>query len=86
MKHMNYRKPPGLLRGFPDAKRVKRKTRFAGGLRARWKDGKKRIYEWDYKKGTVERYDKTGQRHLGEYDGECGKRVGPPHPRRKVAP
>ena len=83
---MPYELPPADLPAFPDAKRARRKTRFGGGLRARWKDSEGQIFEWDYKKGTVERYDRTGQRHLGDFDPANGERVSRPSKRRKVEP
>ncbi len=83
---MPYEPPPADLPAFPDAKRSRRKTRFGGGLRARWKDADGEIYEWDYKKGTVERYDRSGQRHLGHFDPVTGTQVGRPSKRRKVEP
>ncbi|HYM16396.1 MAG TPA: colicin E3/pyocin S6 family cytotoxin [Dehalococcoidia bacterium] len=35
---MPYEPPPADLPAFPRATRSRRKTRFGGGLRARWKD------------------------------------------------
>ena len=83
---MPYEIPPSELSAFPGAKRARRKTRFGGGLRARWKDAEGQIYEWDNKKGTVERYDRTGQRHLGDFDPATGERVSRPTKSRKVEP
>jgi hypothetical protein len=46
---------PKDLKGFPEAKRAKPKTFFnAKMMRKRWKDDDGRIYEWDYRHGTVE--------------------------------
>ncbi|MDU6410076.1 MAG: colicin E3/pyocin S6 family cytotoxin, partial [Yersiniaceae bacterium] len=77
-------KPP--LPAFPDAKRAPRKTAIqgGGGLRARWKDTQGKIYEWDSQHGTVEIYDKSGRRHLGEFDPVSGKQTKPANPTRKV--
>ena len=83
---MPYELPPADLLAFPAAVRVRRKTSFGGGLRARWKDAEGSIYEWDYKKGTVERYDRTGQRHLGDFDPVTGELVSRPSKNRKVEP
>jgi hypothetical protein len=67
--------PPDDLPGFPDAREAKPKTprQDGNGLRKRWKDGKRRIYEWDYRHGRVEVYGKRGKPHLGEFDFETGK-------------
>lgn len=65
-----YNPPPKSLTGFPDAKRAKPK-----GGRARWKDSKGRIIEWDSQHGTVEVLDKTGKKHLGEFDPKTGKKL-----------
>jgi hypothetical protein len=37
---------PRNLPGFPHARRVKPKTKFAGGRRARWRDANGDILEW----------------------------------------
>ncbi|EFE7138047.1 S-type pyocin domain-containing protein [Escherichia coli] len=76
--------PP--LPAFPDAKKAPRKTviQGGGGLRARWKDSKGKIYEWDSQHGTVEVYDKSGRRHLGEFDPATGKQTKPADPTRRV--
>jgi hypothetical protein len=63
-----------LLPGFPDAREVKRKTPYAGGLRKRWKTNDGRILEWDYKHGEVEKYDKTGN-HLGAFDPDAAEKL-----------
>jgi hypothetical protein len=80
--------PPDTLRAFPQAEKVRPKTARPGGvgLRARWKDAaKQRIYEWDYRHGTVEVYDFRGH-HLGECDAETGHQVKGPEPGRRVVP
>jgi len=77
--------PPKSLHGFPDAKRAKRKTQYGGGLRARWRDSRGRIYEWDYENGAVEVYDSRGH-HLGEFDHVTGRRIKPANPARTVKP
>lgn len=67
------RHPPAdnVLPGFPQARRVRGKTRFPGGIRRRWREPDGTIYEWDYQHGTVEAYDRRGF-HLGEYDPSSG--------------
>lgn len=71
-----YFSAPDNLKAFPDAKTAKKKTNIPGvGLRARWKDSKGRIYEWDSKKGEVEIYDKTGKHHMGGFDPNTGKLI-----------
>lgn len=71
--------PPKDLPAFPDAKRGARK-----GRRERWIDSKGRIYEWDYKKGEVEIYDKTGKKHHGGFDPNTGKQRSKSVPSRKI--
>lgn len=70
---------PDELPAFPDAKPAKPKTpvQGGGGKRKRWKDKKKRIYEWDSQHGIVEQYDKTGKKHLGEFDPNTGEQLKP---------
>jgi hypothetical protein len=74
---LHHKIPPKNLAGFPNAKRVKSPTQ-----RARWKDEKGKIYEWDYKKGEVEVYDSQGKNHEGGFDPETGNQVSPPEPGR----
>ena len=76
---------PRNLPGFPHARRVKPKTKFAGGRRARWRDANGDILEWDARHGRVERYNARGA-HLGEFDQETGEQLSPPDPTRKVEP
>ena len=78
--------PPENLPAFPDAKKAKKKTprQGGGGLRERWKD-KKKIYEWDYQHGKVERYNKRGK-HEGEFDPETGEQTKPADKNRRVEP
>jgi hypothetical protein len=78
--------PPKDLLAFSDAERVKPKTpvQGGGGLRKRWKDSEGNIYEWDSQHGTVEKYDPSGQRHLGEFDPKTGQQTKPPDPSRKI--
>jgi hypothetical protein len=78
---------PETLDGFPDAKRVRRKTpvQGGGGKRVRWKDSDGIIYEWDSRHGTVEKYNKKG-RHLGEFDPNTGEELKGPIPNRWVEP
>jgi hypothetical protein len=57
------------LPGFPGAQKVRAKTpRPGGGRRSRWKTEDGRIIERDRLHETVEVYDPTGRRHLGEFD------------------
>ncbi|WP_298977398.1 colicin E3/pyocin S6 family cytotoxin, partial [uncultured Campylobacter sp.] len=62
------------LKGFPGLTKDRRKTPIqgGGGLRKRWKDKKGNIYEWDYRHGGLEKYDKQGW-HLGQFDHITGK-------------
>ena len=77
--------PPKMLSGFPGAWRVKAKTPFPGGLRARWKDGNGMIYEWDYQHGHVEMYDPRGN-HRGAYSASSGQKVSEADSTRHVSP
>ena len=84
----NHVVPPDTLRAFPNAERSRPKTPRTGGagLRARWKDHvAQRIYEWDYRHGTVEAYDFRGH-HLGEFDPATGQQLKGPNPGRRVDP
>ena len=45
--------------------------------RPRWRDKKGNIYEWDFQHGTLEKFDKTGKKHLGEFDPSTGKQTKP---------
>ncbi|MGY2443547.1 S-type pyocin domain-containing protein [Pseudomonas sp. SDO52101_S400] len=77
---------PKTLPAFPDAIRVKSKSSVRGGgkRRARWVDRKGRIYEWDYKSNAVEKYDKLGTTHLGEFNHLTGEQTGPAEPDRRT--
>ena len=77
---------PKKLKAFPDAQRVKGKTPLqgGGGIRPRWKTKRGNILELDRKKGTVEAYNKTGRTHLGEFDPNTGRQVGPARPGRRI--
>jgi hypothetical protein len=79
--------PPAKLRGFPHAESVRATTPLGAGntrkFRKRWRDKKTQsIYEWDYRHGTVEKWDDTGREHLGDFDPETGALVAPPDPSR----
>lgn len=78
---------PETLPAFPDAVRVKSKSSVKGGgkQRARWVDRKGRIYEWDYKSNAVEKYDKLGTTHLGEFNHLTGEQTGPAEPDRRTS-
>ena len=60
-------KTTGCLPGFPDAE-------YKGIRNGRdyWKS-KKHILEWDYKRGEIEVYDKTGKEHKGAYNPQKGE-------------
>lgn len=82
----NFYPKPNNLNAFPKARRVPPKTRMSGGrMRARWKDDKDNIYEWDSQHGKVEVYDKRGT-HKGEFDPNTGAQTKPADPTRKVTP
>jgi hypothetical protein len=74
-------KAPTILPAFPQAKVVPRKTfvQGGGGMRKRWKDDN-HIYEWDSRHGRVEKWDKRGKKHLGEFDPDTGNQLKPADP------
>jgi len=80
--------PPGdMLPGFPDAQKAHAKTpRSGGGRRSRWIAEDGRILERDYLHDTVEVYDVSGRRHLGDFDPWDGRQIGDPDPTRSVEP
>jgi hypothetical protein len=57
---------PEDIKGIPNLKKARKKTFVQGGgkKRARYKDKKGNIYEWDYRHGALEKYNKRGK-HLG---------------------
>ena len=75
------------LPGFADAQKVRAKTpRPGGGRRSRWKTKDGRIIERDRLHETVEVYDPSGRRHLGEFDPWDGRQLDQPDPTRSVEP
>lgn len=81
-----YTPAPRELPAFPDARRVRPKTKRSGGAyRTRWKDPQGHIYEWDSQHGSLEKYDANGK-HLGEYDADTGDPLKPADPTRSVEP
>lgn len=82
-----YHSKPNQLPAFPDAKQVRGKTRVQGGgqVRPRWTDTSGHIYEWDFRHGTVEKYNKRGI-HLGEFDHETGVQTKNADPSRRIEP
>lgn len=74
--HSYHPAPTDGLAAFPDAVSTRSKSSVQGGgkKRARWKDSKGRIYEWDSQHGSVEMYDKQGK-HLGEFDAKTGEQT-----------
>lgn len=84
--HHDYHPKPAFLPAFPTAKWAPSKTRMkGGGLRPRWKDKEKFIYEWDFQHGAVEKYNKRGK-HLGEFDPITGAQTKPANPTRWIEP
>ena len=74
---------PKQLAAFPNAQRVRAKSRVkgSGGLRPRYLDKKGKIYEWDSRHGCLNAYDKTGK-HLGKFDHLTGEMLKPAIPGR----
>jgi len=77
--------PRRSLPGFPDARPVRPKTPFPGGLRRRWKGPDGTLYEWDYQHGAVEAYNARG-RHLGQFDPDTAERQRAADPSRTIEP
>ncbi|WP_080686152.1 hemagglutinin repeat-containing protein [Rhizobium leguminosarum] len=75
-----YFPPPKTAEGIPGIPDLQ-KGKPVGG-RARWYDSKGNIYEWDYQHGKLEKFDKSGKKHLGEYDPVTGAQTKPPKPGR----
>ncbi|WP_412548802.1 colicin E3/pyocin S6 family cytotoxin [Rhizobium leguminosarum] len=75
-----YFPPPKTAEGIPGIPDLQ-KGKPVGG-RARWYDSKGNIYEWDYQHGKIEKFDKSGKKHLGEYDPVTGAQTKPPKPGR----
>ena len=85
LSSMSYIPPPKALTAFPDAVIVKGKTLIQGSnqKRRRWQTPDNKFYEWDYRHGTVEKYDKNG-RHLGEFDHVTGNQTKKADPNRRI--
>jgi hypothetical protein len=72
------------ITAFPDLRRAKKKTPYAGGLRDRWTDAKGRtIYEWDFLHGELETYRASDGTHLGSFDHKTGKQLDPPKKKKR---
>ncbi|NWC91495.1 MULTISPECIES: colicin E3/pyocin S6 family cytotoxin [unclassified Pseudomonas] len=84
--HM-YHPKPKFLPAFPDAVRAPPKTgiKGGGGLRPRWKEGNSYIYEWDFERGKVEKYNHRGK-HLGEFDPITGEQTKDADDTRRIEP
>lgn len=70
-------KKPEQIVGIPG---LKKGVAVAG--RPRWYDEKGNIYEWDFQHGALEKFDKTGKKHLGEFDPKTGEQNKPGKPGR----
>ena len=82
-----YQPSPRFLTAFPEAVRAPSKSGVKGGghLRPRWKDPHGYIYEWDFERGKVEKYNKRGK-HLGEFDPITGERTKDAEDKRRIDP
>lgn len=71
---------PGLIPQRPVTPR-----QGGAGLRERWVDAKRRkIFEWDAKKGELEVYRNSDLEHLGAFDPYTAERRGPADPKRRI--
>ncbi|WP_438869795.1 S-type pyocin domain-containing protein [Pseudomonas sp. L1(2025)] len=71
---------PGLIPQRPVTSRL-----GGAGLRERWIDAKRRkVLEWDAKKGELEVYRKSDLEHLGAFDPYTAERRGPADPKRRI--
>jgi len=75
----SYYPAPKTLPGFPDAGKGKYNPKSD---RKRWVLPDGSILEWDYQHGRVEKYDKSGKNHQGEYDPNTGEIMKDPVPGR----
>jgi len=84
--HM-YHPKPKFLPAFPNAIRAPSKTviKGGGGLRPRWKELNSYIYEWDFERGKVEKYNHRGK-HLGEFNPITGERTKDADDKRRIEP
>ncbi len=75
------------ITGFSGLKQARKKTYVQGGglKRARWKDGKGNIFEWDSRHGALEKYNRRGV-HLGEFDPYTGQQTKDADKSRRVEP
>ncbi|KTC13299.1 detoxification [Pseudomonas marginalis ICMP 9505] len=82
-----YHPSPTFLPAFPYAVRAPSKSGVKGGgkLRPRWKEPHGYIYEWDFERGKVEKYNKRGK-HLGEFDPITGERTKDAEDTRRIDP
>ena len=80
-----YHRPPEVPKMPEGLRRVPEKSSVTGGgkLRRRWVDTKGRIYEWDFRHGRLEKYNRAG-RHVGEFHPETGEQTGPAKPERHL--
>jgi hypothetical protein len=69
-----------------DLRQVRGKTPVQGGgkLRPRWLDRKGQIYEFDSRHGAIEKYDRSGRKHLGEYSPSTGEQTKAPDKSRRI--
>ena len=71
---------PGLIPQKPLTPRL-----GGAGLRERWIDAKRRkLFEWDSKKGELEVYRNSDLEHLGAFDPYTAERRGPADPKRRI--
>ncbi|WP_395610645.1 S-type pyocin domain-containing protein [Pseudomonas sp. B22129] len=71
---------PGLILQRPVTPR-----QGGAGLRERWIDAKRRkLFEWDAKKGELEVYRNSDLEHLGAFDPYTAERRGPADPKRRI--
>ena len=71
---------PGLIPQRPVTPRL-----GGAGLRERWIDAKrKKLLEWDSKKGELEVYRKSDLEHLGAFDPYTAERRGSADPKRRI--
>ena len=69
----SYTPAPSTLEAFPKAGKGRYNPESD---RKRWGLPDGTILEWDYENGQVEKYDKTGKKHQGQFDPETGKQTG----------
>jgi hypothetical protein len=74
------------IRFLASLKRINREPRRRDQAVGAGADGRRQTAQRDYLHNTVEVYDASGRRHLGDFDPWDARQVGPADPARHVEP